>query len=146
MRIGGALSLKLTSVDLKCKLLHVKSGKGRKDRYVPLSVTMIQLLKTYYVQYKPKDYVFEGKNDAKYSAVSARQVLKRALKHTSIRKHVTLHTLRHSYATHLLENGTDIRFIQELLKHNSPKTTMVYTHVSTTSLEKIKKYFDGFEI
>ena len=145
LRIGEALSLKLTSVDLKRNLLHVKSGKGRKDRFVPLSVTMIQLLKTYYTQYKPKIYVFEGQNGTNYSAVSARQVLKRALKHTSITKHVTLHTLRHSYATHLLENGTDIRFIQELLGHNSPKTTMIYTHVSTTSLEKIKNPFDDFE-
>ena len=145
LRIGEALSLKLTSVDLERNLLHVKSGKGRKDRFVPLSVIMIQLLKTYYAQYKPKIFVFEGQNDANYSAVSARQVLKRALLHTSIKKHVTLHTLRHSYATHLLENGTDIRFIQELLGHNSPKTTMIYTHVSTTSLEKIKNPFDDFE-
>ena len=145
LRIGEALSLKLTSVDLGRNLLHVKSGKGRKDRYVPLSITMIKLLKNYYVQYTPKTFVFEGQTEGMYSAVSARQVLKRALRHTSIKKHVTLHTLRHSYATHLLENGTDIRFIQELLGHNSPKTTMIYTHVSTTSLEKIKNPFDDFE-
>lgn len=145
LRIGEALSLRLTSIDFERKLLHVKSGKGRKDRFVPLSETMIQILKSYYTQYKPKVYVFEGQNNAQYSAVSARQVLKRALKYTSITKHVTLHTLRHSYATHLLENGTDIRFIQELLGHNSPKTTMIYTHVSTTSLEKIKNPFDDFE-
>lgn len=145
LRIGEALNLKLTSVDLDRNLLHVKSGKGRKDRFVPLSNTMINLLQTYYNQYKPSNYVFEGQTGGKYSAVTARQVLKRALIHTSITKHVTLHTLRHSYATHLLENGTDIRFIQELLGHNNPKTTMVYTHVSTTSLEKIKNPFDDFE-
>ncbi len=145
LRIGEAISLKLTSIDFERNLLHVKSGKGRKDRYVPLSKTMIPLLKTYYTQYKPTTFVFEGQNGGNYSAVSARQVLKRALRHTSIKKHVTLHTLRHSYATHLLENGTDIRFIQELLGHNSPKTTMIYTHVSTTSLEKIKNPFDDFE-
>ena len=145
LRIGEAISLKLTSIDFERNLLHVKSGKGRKDRYVPLSKTMIQLLKTYYAQYKPSTFVFEGQNGGNYSPVSARQVLKRALRLTSINKHVTLHTLRHSYATHLLENGTDIRFIQELLGHNSPKTTMIYTHVSTTSLEKIKNPFDDFE-
>ncbi len=144
MRIGEALSLKLTSVDLNRSLLHIKNGKGRKDRYVPISKTMIGLLKLYYSQFKPETYVFEGRNNAPYSPVSARQVLIRALRHTSITKHVTLHTLRHSYATHLLENGTDIRFIQELLGHNSPKTTMIYTHVSTTSLEKIKNPFDDF--
>ena len=145
LRIGEALSLRLTSLDLDRNLLHVKSGKGRKDRFVPLSITMIQLLKSYYGQYQPYTFVFEGQDGSNYSAVSARQVLKRALKNTSITKHVTLHTLRHSYATHLLENGTDIRFIQELLGHNSPKTTMIYTHVSTTSLEKIKNPFDDFE-
>ena len=146
LRIGEALNLKCTSVDFNRSLLHVKSGKGRKDRYVPISKTMIDLLNQYYSHFKPNLYVFEGRNNAKYSPVSARQILIRALRETSIRKHVTLHTLRHSYATHLLENGTDIRFIQELLGHNSPKTTMIYTHVSTTSLEKIKNPFDDFVI
>jgi site-specific recombinase XerD len=144
LRIGEALSLKLTSIDLERNLVHVKFGKGRKDRFVPLSPTMKQLLHTYYMQYKPTTYVFEGREHKKYSVVSTRQVLRRALLHTGIKKHVTLHTLRHSYATHLLENGTDIRYIQELLGHNSPKTTMIYTHVSTTSLEKIKNPFDDF--
>ena len=146
LRIGEALSLQLNSVDFNRSLLHVKSGKGRKDRFIPLSPTMIHLLERYYAEYRPKTYVFEGRNSATYSAVSARQVLIRALKDTSIKKSITLHTLRHSYATHLLENGTDIRFIQELLGHNSPKTTMIYTHVSTTSLEKIKNPFDDFKI
>lgn len=146
MRIGEALSLKLNAIDLKRSLLHIKSGKGKKDRYVPLSKTMKVLLIRYYTHYKPKIYVFEGRDDAQYSAVSSRQILKRAVHNTSITKHVTLHTLRHSYATHLLENGTDLRFIQELLGHNSPKTTMIYTHVSRTSLEKIKNPFDDFVI
>ena len=146
LRIGEAINLKTSSVDLNRKLLHVKSGKGNKDRYIPLSSTMITLLEKYYKLYRPKDFVFEGQNSPKYSTVSARQVLKNSLKKTNIIKRVTLHTLRHSYATHLLENGTDIRFIQELLGHNSPKTTMIYTHVSTTSLEKIKNPFDDFNI
>ena len=81
-----------------------------------------------------------------YSPVSARQILKRALIHTKIKKSITLHTLRHSHATHLLENGTDIRYIQELLGHNSPKTTMIYTHISSTSLDKIKNPFNDFDI
>jgi len=146
LRIGEALSLKVSSIDFGRKLLHVKSGKGRKDRYIPISPTMIILLEKYLYQYKPKLYVFEGKFSPQYSPVSARQVLKRILRFTDITKHVTLHTLRHSYATHLLENGTDIRFIQELLGHNDPKTTMIYTHVSTTSLEKIRNPFDDFNI
>ncbi|WP_452229301.1 MULTISPECIES: tyrosine-type recombinase/integrase [unclassified Lacinutrix] len=146
LRIGEALSLQLNALDLERKLLHVKAGKGKKDRYIPLSVTMIILLHRYYKSYTPKEYLFEGQYGGSYSAVSARQVLKRILAQTKIKKHVTLHTLRHSYATHLLENGTDLRFIQELLGHNSPKTTMIYTHVSTISLEKIKNPFDDFEI
>lgn len=146
LRIGEAISLKVTSLDLNRKLLHVKSGKGRKDRYIPISPTMIVLLKKYLYQYSPKLYVFEGRSSPQYSNTSARQVLRRILRFTDIKKHVTLHTLRHSYATHLLENGTDIRFIQELLGHNDPKTTMIYTHVSTTSLEKIKNPFDDFDI
>lgn len=146
LRIGEALNLKITSLDFGRKLLHVKSGKGRKDRYIPISPTMIVLLEKYLYQYKPKLYVFEGKSSPQYSPVSARQVLRRILTFTDITKYTTLHTLRHSYATHLLENGTDIRFIQELLGHNDPKTTMIYTHVSTTSLEKIKNPFDDFNI
>lgn len=146
LRIGEALDLTIAAVDFNRNLLHVKSGKGRKDRFVPISKVMIELLHKYMLTYKPKKYMFEGSNFKKYSSVSARQVLKRALAETTISKYVTLHTLRHSYATHLLENGTDIRYIQELLGHNSPKTTMIYTHVSTTSLEKIKNPFDDFTI
>lgn len=146
LRIGEALNLKINSIDLNRKLLHIKSAKGRKDRFVPISPTMIYLLRKYFSLYNPKLYLFEGQKNATYSATSARQVLKRALNKTNIKKNITLHTLRHSYATHLLENGTDIRFIQELLGHNSPKTTMIYTHVSTTSLQKIKNPFDDFNI
>lgn len=146
LRIGESLNLKLSDIDFKRNLVHIKSGKGHKDRYIPLSSTMKSLLQRYYTQYKPVLFVFEGQSKDTYSPVSARQVLKRALSKTRIKKQVTLHTLRHSYATHLLENGTDIRFIQELLGHNDPKTTMIYTHVSTTSLEKIKNPFDDFNI
>ena len=146
LRIGEALNTKINAIDLNRKLLHIKSGKGRKDRFVPISPTMVSLLKNYITLYKPKEFLFEGQNNPYYSSVSARKVLNKAKSICRIQKEITLHTLRHSYATHLLENGTDIRFIQELLGHNNPKTTMIYTHVSTTSLEKIKNPFDDFEI
>ena len=107
---------------------------------------MCILLNKYIDAYKPGDYLFEGANGGKYSPVSARQILKRSLSAVGIKKSITLHTLRHSHATHLLENGTDIRYIQELLGHNSPKTTMIYTHVSSTSLDRIKYPFDDFTI
>ncbi|MCK0159024.1 tyrosine-type recombinase/integrase [Allomuricauda sp. F6463D] len=146
LRIGEALKLKTKDIDCERKFMHVKSAKGSKDRYVPVSRQMIGLLNKYIISYKPKDYVFEGQNGGKYSAVSARQILQRSIRLSGIEKSITLHTLRHSHATHLLENGTDIRYIQELLGHNNPKTTMIYTHVSTASLDKIKNPFDDFEI
>lgn len=146
LRIGEAINLKLNAIDINRRLLHIKSGKGRKDRYIPISPIMIALLKKYIFQYTPKVYLFEGQTKPQYTAVSARKVLKTMVIKCGIKKGITLHTLRHSYATHLLENGTDIRFIQELLGHNDPKTTMIYTHVSTTSLQKIKNPFDSFNI
>lgn len=101
--------------------MHIKSGKGRKDQYAPLSPTIKILVEQYKEQYKSDLYLFEDTVKDLYSPFSTRQILKRVLKQTRITKHVTLHTLRHSYATNLLENGTDIWFIQDLLGHNEPK-------------------------
>ena len=124
-------------------LIHIKGAKGKKDRYTLLSISFLELLRLYYKTYKPKVYLFEGQNAEQYSATSAQKVLRNATEKIEIKKKVTLHTLRHSFATHLLENGTDIRYIQELLGHNSPKTTMIYTHVTETSIRKIKNPFDN---
>ena len=146
LRIGEALKLQVKDIDIKRRYMHIRSAKGAKDRYVPIPERMIVLLTEYIECYDPQHFVFEGQNGGMYSAVSARQVLKRSLHKAGIRKSITLHTLRHSHATHLLENGTDLRFIQELLGHNSPKTTMIYTHVSSTSLDKIKNPFDDFDL
>ncbi|MGJ8762329.1 MAG: tyrosine-type recombinase/integrase [Polaribacter sp.] len=142
LRIGEALNLKVDDIDSKRMLIHIKQAKGKKDRYTLLSYSFLILLREYYLAYKPKVFLFEGQNGHKYSGASAQAVLKKALKNTKITKKVTLHTLRHSFATHLLENGTDIRYIQELLGHSSPKTTMIYTHVTKTSLKNIKNPFD----
>lgn len=146
LRIGETLNIKVNDLDLERRFTHIKSGKGRKDRYVPIPKRMCTLLANYIEAYKPQYFLFEGANGAKYSPVSARQILKRALMNVGVSKPVTLHTMRHSHATHLLENGTDIRYIQELLGHNSPKTTMIYTHVSSTSLDRIKNPFDDFDV
>ncbi len=113
----------------------LKNAKGKKDRIVPLSPKILDLLRDYYKIYKPRLYLFEGqKAGEKYDARSLQQILKQALQKAGITKPVTLHWLRHSYATHLLESGTDLRYIQELLGHSSSKTTEIYTHVSTKSI------------
>ncbi|WP_411831026.1 tyrosine-type recombinase/integrase [Mariniflexile sp. AS56] len=143
LRIGEAINLKLIDIDFERGLIHIKAAKGRKDRYTLLSTGLIPLLHTYIKHYNPKVLMFEGRFGEPYTQVSARQVLKKSLLNAGIKKYATLHTLRHSFATHLLESGTDIRYIQELLGHSSPKTTMIYTHVSTTSLRDIKNPFDN---
>ena len=142
LRIGEAINLEVTDIDSKRMLIHIKQAKGKKDRYTLLSLAFVKLLRTYYVAYKPTKYLFEGQNREKYSNTSAQKVLKTAVFKAGIKKKVTLHSLRHSFATHLLEKGTDIRYIQELLGHSSPKTTMIYTHVTETSLKNIKNPFD----
>ena len=146
MRIGEALRLRISDIDSKRMMIYIRQSKGRKDRYVPLSQALLGMLRDYFKAYRPRYYLFEGYNGAPYTASSARAILNRAVKHCGIKKRVTLHTLRHSYATHLLEAGTDIRLIQELLGHNSPKTTMIYTHVSTSNLQKIENPLDKLNI
>jgi site-specific recombinase XerD len=142
LRIGEAIALEITDIDSQRMLIHVRQAKGKKDRYTLLSVVFLEILRAYYLAYKPKKYLFEGQDGGHYSNASAQKVLKNALFKAGITKKATLHSLRHSFATHLLEKGTDIRYIQELLGHSSPKTTMIYTHVTQTSLKKIKNPFD----
>ena len=143
LRCGELLALQPHHIDSKRNIVLLKNSKGKKDRIVPLSPKILKLLRDYYQVYKPKTYLFEGQNAGQpYDARSLQQVLKQALQKTGINKPVTLHWLRHSYATHLLESGTDLRYIQELLGHNSSKTTEIYTHVSTKSIQQIKSPFD----
>lgn len=143
LRRSELLNLKLGSVDSKRGLLIILQAKGYKDRVVPISAKTLAMLREYYQTYRPKVWLFEGQYAGEqYSAESLQRVLKDALHKVGIVKPVTLHWLRHSYATHLLESGTDLRYIQELLGHKSSKTTEIYTHVSTQSLQKIKSPFD----
>lgn len=143
LRRSELLNLKPNDVDSKRGILLIKQTKGKKDRIAPISTKIIELLRDYYKAYKPTVWLFEGQNKGqRYSEKSLENVLKQALQKVKITKPVSLHWLRHSYATHLLESGTDLRFIQELLGHNSSKTTEIYTHVSTKSLQGIKSPFD----
>lgn len=141
-RISEVLNLRLSDLDYERMLVHVRGAKGKKDRYTILSERAKTLILEYRNVYEPANYLFEGQFGARYSARSAQQVLKKAAGRAGIKKDLTLHSLRHSFATHLLENGTDLRYIQNLLGHQSPKTTMIYTHVSNNSLRKIRSPFD----
>ncbi|RYJ50915.1 integrase [Flavobacterium petrolei] len=143
LRRGELLNLKPNNIDSKRGIVIIRQSKGKKDRIVPLSPKILEMLRDYYVISKPKTWLFEGQNVGEhYSEQSLQSVLKQALQKVGNTKPVTLHWLRHSYATHLLENGTDLRYIQELLGHNSSKTTEIYTHVSTKSIQQIKSPFD----
>jgi integrase/recombinase XerD len=143
LRRSELLNLKPTDIDSKRNVVIIRQAKGKKDRIVPLSSKILALLREYYIIYQPKIWLFEGqKNGEKYDARSLSNVLKQALNKAHVNKPVSLHWLRHSYATHLLESGTDLRYIQELLGHNSSKTTEIYTHVSTKNLQLIKSPFD----
>jgi integrase/recombinase XerD len=123
LRLGELLALKVSDIDSSRMMIRIRQSKGAKDRDIPLSATCLEQLRLYYKAYKPTNYLIEGQNGGQYSDSSIRSLLKRALHDCHINKKITVHSLRHAYATHLLENGTDIRIIQELLGHSSSKTT-----------------------
>lgn len=143
LRRSELLNLKPNDIDSNRGVIIIRQAKGKKDRIAPLSEKILVMLRDYYQSFKPSTWLFEGQEiGSPYSEKSLQNVLKQSLEKCNISKPVTLHWLRHSYATHLLENGTDLRFIQEILGHKSSKTTEIYTHVSTKSLQKIKSPFD----
>ena len=143
LRRGELLHLKPTDIDSNRKLVIIRQAKGKKDRIVPLSEKILVLLRQYYKLYKPSVWLFEGQQKGQqYDERSIASVLKQAVAKANIKKPVTLHWLRHSYATHLLEAHTDLRYIQELLGHSSSKTTEIYTHVSTKEIKNIRSPFD----
>ncbi|RZL22016.1 MAG: integrase, partial [Pedobacter sp.] len=147
LRRSELLKLQPLDIDAKRKVIVIRSSKGKKDRIVPLSDKTLIMLRVYYLAYRPKKFLFEGQKECEpYDERSLASVLKQALAKTNIKKPVTLHWLRHSYATHLLEAGTDLRYIQEILGHSSSKTTEIYTHVSIKSLQNIKSPFDDLNI
>lgn len=138
LRVGEAVRVKIADIDGHRRLIHLKGGKGKKDRYTVLGDSMLKQLRVYYQQYQPREYLFEGGNGRDHIAErSVQNVFQRAVRAAAIRKPVSVHSLRHAFATHLLEAGTDLRSIQELLGHSNIKTTEIYTHVSKRRLEKI---------
>jgi integrase/recombinase XerD len=145
LRVSEIVSLKITDIDSKNMQVFIERGKGKKDRYANLPESILTQLRAYFVEYKPQKYLFEGQYGEQYSTRSAQQVFANALGKAKINKVVGIHGLRHSFATHLLEAGTDIKFIQELLGHNDIKTTLRYTHVSQQSIKKIKSPLDQMD-
>jgi len=143
LRCGELLNLKAEHIDSDRLILNIRQGKGQKDRIVPLSPRLLNMLREYYRLYRPRIWLFEGMTAGQpYDQRSLQQVMKTALQKAGINKPATLHWLRHSYATHLLESGTDLRYIQELLGHQSSRTTEIYTHVSKLSIQNIISPFD----
>ena len=147
LRRSELLNLKPGDIDSNRNLVIIRQAKGNKDRVVPLPGKILSSLREYYLAYRPSTWLFEGQSkNSQYSATSLAKVLKNAASKAGVNKEVSLHWLRHSYATHLLEQGTDLRIIQELLGHKSSKTTEIYTHVSTQSLQQIKSPIEDIDI
>lgn len=142
LRVSEVVALKIVDIDSSAMRILVRNAKGQKDRVVPLPKSLLENLRNYYRSYKPKSYLFEGQKRAQYSIKSIQEVTKKYAFEAEIKKKVTPHMLRHSYDTHQLENGVNIRHIQELLGHNSIKTTEIYTHISKVSKEKIANPLD----
>ncbi len=144
LRRSELINLKVEDIDSMRKLIRIKGAKGKKDRYTLLSDKLVSLLREYYRAYRPKEWLFEGQKGGKYSATSIAKICNVAVKKAGIQKHITPHCLRHSFATHLLEQGTNLRYIQEILGHEDPKTTQIYTRVATNELCNIKNPLDDF--
>lgn len=141
LRISELISLEMKDINSNRKTIRIRQSKGKKDRLVPIPEELIEELRIYYIKYRPSKYLFEGQfstkeNPEPYSSKSIQNVLKNCCKLAKIRRKITPHTLRHSYATHLYEHGVNLRSIQVLLGHGSSKTTEIYTHVSNMHIEK----------
>ena len=142
LRVSEVVNLKINNIDFCRLMVQIEASKGKKDRYVNLPVSIVEELKNYLVVFKPQKFIFEGQYGGQYSIRSVQAVFKTAMKKANINKDVGIHSLRHSYATHLLEAGTDMIFIQKLLGHKDIKTTEIYAKVSNKQLSKIKSPLD----
>ncbi len=138
LRVSEVISLKVKDLDLDELLIHIKEAKGKKDRLTLIPEKMVPQLKNLMAGKDKNDFLFESERGGKLTERTAQAIFERALKNTKIKKDATFHSLRHSFATHLLEDGIDIRYVQELLGHSNIKTTQIYTHVTNLALKNIK--------
>jgi site-specific recombinase XerD len=146
LRRSEVTNIRLIDLDRDRGILHIKEGKGRVDRIVPISAKVWEKIDEYMESYSPVKYLFEGQTGGKYSSESVYRVFKTALHNAGIKKDVGVHSLRHSYATHLHETGLDIRYIQELLGHKSTRTTEIYTHVSRRNLISVRSPIEDLDV
>lgn len=142
LRLSEVVNLKIEDINSDDMLVRIEEAKGKKDRVVNLPSSVLQDMRNYYKEFQPKVYLFNGQYGGRYSDRSVQNIFKSAMKKAGINKRIGVHGLRHSYATHLLESGADLRYIQELLGHYNIKTTQIYTHVSHFSKSKIKSPLD----
>lgn len=142
LRRSELINLKINDIDSKRMLIRINGAKGNKDRYSLLANSVLIDLRTYFKEWKPKEYLFEGQKGGQYSAESVLKIIKKSALKAKISQNISPHVLRHSFATHLLENGTNLRQIQTLLGHSSSKTTEIYTHVATNTFKSIKNPLD----
>lgn len=146
LRISECTGLRIKDIDSGRMQIRIHQSEGKKDRYTLLSHKTLNILRNYFKSYQPKVYVFEGPTQEPCSERSIQAIFKTACHKAGITKKATVHTLRHSFATHLLENGTDLRYIQSLLGHDNSKTTEIYTHVTTKGFDKIKSPLNDLNI
>ena len=146
LRISECINLKIKDIDSNRMQIRIQQSKGKKDRYSLLSMKTLTVLREYFKEYKPKEYLFEGQKGGIYSVRSIQNIFRDTIEKAKITKKVSVHSLRHSFATHLLENGTNLRYIQSLLGHANSKTTEVYTHVTTKGFEQLKSPLDNLDI
>jgi len=143
LRVGEVVRLRVSDLDPERKVLHVRQGKGRKDRLTVLSPAAIEVIEAYLSDYRPEEWLFPGQDSSRHlTERTVQKVFEQAARAAHISKRVSVHSLRHSFATHLLEDGVDIRYIQELLGHKSVQTTEVYTHVAVRDVRKIASPLD----
>ena len=146
LRISECINLKIKDIDSNRMQIRVEQSKGKKDRYTLLSTKTLLILRDYFKTYRPKEFLFEGQDGGCYSTRSIQNIFRDAVEKTKIKRKVSVHSLRHSFATHLLENGTNLRYIQSLLGHSNSKTTEIYTHVTTKGFEQLKSPLDNLDI
>jgi len=143
IRVGEVISLKISDIDSSRMIINIRDAKGGTDRQVPLDPTLLELLRVYFKQYRPKEYLFNGEDKnrnfaSKYSESSIRQFLQKYADEAQIKKRVHPHLIRHCHATHLLESGIDLSIIQRILGHKNLSTTQIYTHVSHNLISSVR--------